>query len=273
MALVINTNLPSLSARTQLRRSTDALGRTLEHLASGQRINRAADDAAGLGMSERLNATRRGLQQALRNAQDGISVLQTTEGATNEVANIIKRIRELAVQAASDTLGSVERGYTNTEYAGLSEEIDRIARVTKFNDVSLTDDARSLAVQVGTLNSGDDRIEFSTLNLLAASLGLNNLDLSNTANALQALDALDTALSSVNTYRANLGASQNRIEAAIRNLENYTENVAAAESRIRDADFAFETAQMAKHQIIQQSGVAVLGQANAINSLVTRLLG
>lgn len=279
MALVVNTNLQSLTALHKLNRTNVNLGGVFERISSGMRINRAADDAAGFGMGERFDAEYRGLKQALRNANDGISVIQTTEGATNEVANIIKRIRELAVQAASQTLGSTERGYANTEYASLKSEMDRIAAVTKFNGVALTNVSAGMAVQVGTQNSSagssgsNDRISFDTVNITSASLEIDELDLTTTLGAQEALASLDTALSSVNTDRANLGAAQNRIEAAIRNLENYTENIAAAKSRIMDADFAFETAQMAKYQILQQSGVAVLGQANAINQAALRLLG
>jgi len=275
MALVVNTNLQALTALHKLNRTNGALGGVFERISSGMRINRAADDAAGFGMGEKFDAEYRGLKQALRNANDGISMIQTTEGATNEVANLIKRIRELAVQAASDTLGSDERDYANTEFVQLASEIDRIAKATTFNGVTLTSDAISMYVQVGTKNTADDRIGFSSLDILSDSLSISSADinLATTASAQSALDALDTALVSINTYRANLGSSQNRIEAAIRNLENYTENIAATKSRIMDADFAFETAQMAKYQILQQSGVAVLGQANAINQAALRLLG
>lgn len=275
MALVVNTNLQALTALHKLNRTNGALGGVFERISSGMRINRAADDAAGFGMGEKFDAEYRGLKQALRNANDGISMIQTTEGATNEVANLIKRIRELAVQAASDTLGSDERDYANTEFVQLASEIDRIAKATTFNGVTLTSDALSMFVQVGTKNTANDRIGFSSLDILSGSLKVSSADinLATTGAAQTALDALDTALVSVNTYRANLGSSQNRIEAAVRNLENYTENIAATKSRIMDADFAFETAQMAKFQILQQSGVAVLGQANAINQAALRLLG
>jgi len=262
MALVVNTNLQALTALHKLNRTNGALGGVFERISSGMRINRAADDAAGFGMGEKFDAEYRGLKQALRNANDGISMIQTTEGATNEVANLIKRIRELAVQAASDTLGSDERAYANTEFVQLASEINRIARATTFNGVTLTSEEVSLGVQVGTKNTANDRINFSTLDILSDTLGISSgdIDLATTASAQGALEALDTALTSVNTYRANLGSSQNRIESAIRNLENYTENIAATKSRIMDADFAFETAQMAKYQILQQSGVAVLAR-------------
>jgi len=275
MALVVNTNLQALTALHKLNRTNGALGGVFERISSGMRINRAADDAAGFGMGEKFDAEYRGLKQALRNANDGISMIQTTEGATNEVANLIKRIRELAVQAASDTLGSDERDYANTEFVQLASEINRIARATTFNGVTLTSADVSMAVQVGTKNTVNDRIAFSTLDILSDTLKISsdNISLDTTLNAQKALESLDAALTSVNTYRANLGSSQNRIEAAIRNLENYTENIAATKSRIMDADFAFETAQMAKFQILQQSGVAVLGQANAINQAALRLLG
>ena len=275
MALVVNTNIQALTALHKLNRTNSKLGGVFERISSGMRINRAADDAAGFGMGEKFDAEYRGLKQALRNANDGISMIQTTEGATNEVANLVKRIRELAVQAASDTLGSEERGYANTEFAQLSAEIDRIANATTFNGVVLTSSAAETSVQVGTQNTSNDRISFSSLDITTSTLGISTGDISlnSQASAQDALDALDTALVSLNTNRANLGSSQNRIEAAIRNLENYTENIASTMSRIMDADFAFETAQMAKFQILQQSGVAVLGQANAINQAALRLLG
>jgi len=276
MALVVNTNLQALTALHKLNRTNGALGGVFERISSGMRINRAADDAAGFGMGEKFDAEYRGLKQALRNANDGISMIQTTEGATNEVANLVKRIRELAVQASSDTLGGDERGYANTEFVQLAAEIDRIAQATTFNGVTLTSFAGSKSIQVGTKNTANDRISFSSLDIRSDTLGIStasNIHLATTGAAQAALDALDLALVSINTYRANLGSSQNRIEAAIRNLENYTENIASTKSRIMDADFAFETAQMAKYQILQQSGVAVLGQANAINQAALRLLG
>ncbi len=289
MALVINSNLLSLNAMHRLTRNQRTLGATFERLASGQRINRAADDAAGLGMAERFDSERRGLRQALRNANDGISWVQITEGVANETANIIKRMRELAVQAASETLGSVERGYAHAELFQLQEEGNRAvnaivggmalkAGMNPSNYPSPWDGG--VHFQIGANNSANDRVKLADWVAMGSEFNPyewvntgGTLNLTTTTGALATLDTLDTALSSINTRRAELGATQNRLESAIRSLETRIENSAAAESRIRDADFAYETAQMAKMQILVQAGVAVLGQANAINQLALRLIG
>lgn len=275
MAMTVNTNTASNNALTQLGQSTHSLTGTFERISSGLRINRAGDDAAGLGVAEKLDATQRGMRQAMRNANDGVSVIEVAEGAANEVANIIKRMRELAVQSSSETLGNTERAYIQTEFTVASAEVDRIANVTEFNGVKLSDgSSATLAVQVGVNDTADDRIAITLGDLTAASVGVDivTIDLSTAAGAQAALTSLTTALDNVNGYRSDYGATQNRIESAMRNLETTSNNIVGAQSRIRDADFAFETAQMAKFQIVQQAGVAVLGQANQMNQAALRLI-
>jgi flagellin len=276
MALVVNTNMASMDAINKLNGTQHSLTSTFERISSGLRINKAADDAAGLGVSEQFDAEYRGLRQASRNGNDGISLIQTAEGAANEVANIIKRMRELAVQSSSDTLGTDERSYIQTEYTQLSAEVERIAYVTKFNGVMLsTSSLTTVQVQVGNEHSTNDRINVTLGDLRANGLGVstNQVNLQTTTAALAALSTLDVALTSVNSYRSTFGAVQNRLESAMRNLNTFTQNIASARSRIVDADFAYETAQMAKFQILQQSGVATLGQANAVNQAALRLIG
>ena len=289
MALVVNTNLSSINSQKNLNQSSHALSNVFERISSGLRINKAADDAAGLGVSESLDAEIRAYRQGIRNANDAISVIQTAEGAANEVANIVKRMRELAVQSASETLATDERSYIEDEFEQLSGEVDRIAFTTTFNGQNLTNAAGSggdgvITVQVGANNNVNDRIDIQLGDLRAQTAlgvsynganvtGASIVSLNTTTAAQSALGRLDAALGTLNGYRSTFGAIQNRMESAIRNLTNYTENLAAAKSRIVDADFAYETAQMAKYQILQQSGVAVLGQANAVSQAALRLLG
>ena len=296
MALVVNTNVSALNAQNKLNNTSGALSGVFERISSGLRINKAADDAAGLGVSESLDAEIRAYKQGIRNANDGISLIQTAEGATNEVANIIKRMRELAVQSASETMATDERSYIDDEYEQLAGEVDRIANTTTFNGLSLTAPPnggawtggdRTITLQVGANNNANDRIDITLSDLRAAggstNMGLgvsygssasgSAVSLNSTTGAMSALDRLDAALTTLNSARSTFGAIQNRLESAIRNLTNYTENLSAAKSRIVDADFAHETAQLAKYQILQQSGVAVLGQANAVSQAALRLLG
>jgi flagellin len=276
MALTVNTNMASVDAVTQLNQSTTNLQRSFERVASGLRINKAADDAAGLGVAENLQTVYRSAHQAMRNTNDGISIVQTAEGATNEVSNILKRMRELAVQSSSETLGSTERGYIQDEFLQLSAEVDRIANVTEFNGVQLANgNATQLSVQVGVNNTSNDRIQITLGDLRVTVLGVDTgtINLSSVAGARVALAAFDTALDSVNSNRSKFGAVQNRFMASLRNMEIYTENLQAAESRIRDADYAKETSEMAKNQILQQAGISVLSQAKAVNQGVLALLG
>jgi flagellin len=284
MALVVRTNMASLNSLNSLNRTNRALSETFGRISSGLRINRAGDDAAGLAVAENLDAAVRSLTMAKRNVNDGLGVVQIAEGATNEVANILKRMRELAIQSSSETLASTERAYVDTEFDQLRDEIDRIANVTEFNGVGLTRGTAvnasavtglsTVGVQVGMHNTTDDRITLSLGNLQQnTGLGLGAIDLGGVASAQAAITTLDTALNSVNTYRSTYGSLQNRLESTVRSLETYSENLKAAESQIRDADFAHEAAEMSKQQIMQQAGTAILGQANQINQGAVRLLG
>lgn len=274
MALTVNTNMASVDAINQLSSSTRKLAGSFERVASGLRINKAADDAAGLGVAENLDAASRSARQAMRNTNDGISLLNTAEGATGEVANILKRMRELAIQSASDTLDTDERQYIQDEFTELVGEVSRISAVTEFNGVQLTNTNTTLSVQVGINNTSNDRISISMGDLRATVLGIDtgSVNLSTVTGAQSAIAIFDTALDSVNSYRSGYGSAQNRLETALRNVEIYVENITAAESRIRDADYAYETAEMAKHQILQQAGISVLSQAKAINQGVLSLI-
>ncbi len=274
MALTVNTNMAALHATSIMQGTNRSLNSAFQHISSGLRITKAADDAAGLAVAENLEAQSISLRQARRNTNDGISVIQTAEGATNEIANVVKRMRELAVEAASETLNSTERSYVQTEFNALKSEVNRIAQVTEFNGIKLTNTAASHAVQVGSHNTANDRIAIATINMTAASLGITaGVQLSTAAKAQGALIHFDSAVDTLNTQRATLGATQNRLNSALNNLEVYTENLDSAESQIRDADFAHETAEMAKFQIMQQAGTAILAQANQINQGALRLLG
>ncbi|MEQ1506441.1 MAG: flagellin [Myxococcota bacterium] len=276
MALTVNTNMAAQNALTNLNGVNRSLSSSFAKISSGLRITKAGDDAAGLGVAENLSAAQRGLRQAMRNTNDGVSLIEVAEGSTNEVGNIVKRMRELAVQSSSETLDNNERAYIQTEFSELAGEVDRIANVTEFNGVTLGDGANTqLDVQVGINNTANDRITIKLGDLRATTLGVDtgSIDLSTSGGGQAALTVLDTALDTVNGYRADFGASQNRLESATRNLETYTEHIAGAESRIRDADFAYETSEMSKNQILQQAGVAVLAQANTVNQGALRLLG
>jgi flagellin len=276
MALTVNTNTASLNAINNLNQTQRALGGSYQRISSGLRIAKAADDAAGLAVAESLNAQSASGRVAMRNTNDGISVIQTAEGAMDSVGDIISRMRELAVQSSSETLADDERAYIQDEFEQLSSEIDRIASSTNFNGNSLTDGTTTaLDVQVGVMNTANDRITITLNDLTASTLGVDTaaVDLSSAAGAQAAIDTFDTALDSVSSYRSELGAAQNRLDSALSNMETYVENLEGAESQIRDADFAFETAELAKNQILQQAGVSVLAQAKAMNQGVLSLLG
>ena len=275
MALVINHNLSSLTAQRNLSNTGRSLGKAFERVSSGLRVNSAADDAAGLGVAENLEAASRSARVAMRNTNDGISVVQTAEGATSEVGNILKRMRELAVQSSSETLESTERQYIQDEYTALASEVDRIAEVTEFNGLKLTNNSNtSLSIQVGVNNTTNDRIAITMGDLRASTLGVftTQMSLNSSGSAQSAITTIDTALDSVNGYRSSYGAVQNRLTDSLVNLEVYSENLVAAESRIRDADFAHETAEMAKLQIMQQAGLSVLSQTGAAQQGVLSLI-
>ena len=273
MALIVRNNLAANNSITQLNRTSRALSRNFEHVSSGLRISRAADDAAGLGVAEGLRALHTSADVAARNINDGISVIGVAEGATNEVANILVRLRELAVQSSSETLANSERSYIQDETDQLVSEIDRIANVTEFNGISLGNGTvATMNVQVGVHNSTNDQITISLGNLTTSFLGVNSLSLNSVSNAQTALDTLDTALDSVSQIRADYGASENRLTNALNNIETFSEANKAAESRIRDADFGVETAALSQNQILQQAGVAILAQAKNLNQSALSLL-
>ena len=275
MALSMNTNPTSLNAQRNLGNAQTKLSQNLARLSSGLRINQAADDAAGLGISEKMRAQVRGLAQASRNANDGVSMIQVAEGAMNEQAGILTRLRELAVQSANGTLGTTERGFIKTEADEGIKELDRISAVTDFNGVKMLGaDSGTQTMQVGTSSSANDRIDITFAQTDSATLfGGATIDLSTAAASRTALDDIDTAISTLSTSRASVGASQNRLVVTMNNLSVAKENIAASESRIRDVDVAEETAAMTRNQILSQAGVSVLAQANQLPSAALKLLG
>jgi len=274
MTMSIRTNVASLNAQRNLASSQSTLDSSMSRLSSGYRITKAGDDAAGLGISTKLEAQIRSFNQASRNANDGISVIQTTEASLNETSNILTRLRELAMQSASDGIGTTERGYIQTEASQLVNEVGRIAAVTNFNGTQLLDgSAGTLDFQVGVANTTNDVISFTTIDATATTLGVNGLDLSTKTAAQTALDTLDTALASVSTARSELGAAGNRFQSAINNISAFSESLSAANSRIKDVDVAEETSRMARSNILQQAGVSVLAQANQQPQLALKLLG
>lgn len=276
MALRINTNVASLNAQRNLNKSTMNLNRSLERLSSGLRINRAADDAAGLAISETMKSDIRALEQANRNAADGVSMVQLAEGALDEVSGILIRMRELAQQAGNETMGASERGYINSEFSELAAEITRISDATEFNGINLLDGSGTTNdILVGTNTSDLIQIDLSN-DTDAAALGVDQasvtVDGADNSNALAAISAVEGAISTLNDWRANFGVTQNRLESAMRTIENTRENVSAANSRIRDVDIASETSRMTSSQILQQAGVSVLAQANMSPQMALSLL-
>ncbi len=277
MGLRISTNVASLNAQRNLAGTQRNQDKALARLSSGMRINQAADDAAGLAISEQLRAQIRGLRQASRNANDGISLVQVAEGGLNEVSNMMIRLRELAVQASSDTIGDTERKFSDVEYQQLKSEIQRISEVTTFNGRDLLNGTGGIIdIQVGTHNDAfKDRISFnaSAANSSLESLGLAAEGVSTKEQAQMSIDAVDKAIVSVNAIRANFGAMQNRLTSTTNNLGISDENLSAANSRIRDADVAAETAELTRNNVLMQAGVSVLGQANQQSQMALKLLG
>jgi flagellin len=276
MGLRINTNTASLNSQRVLWGTKLGLDKSMERLSSGFRINRAGDDAAGLAISENLRAQIRGLKQASRNAQDGISLVQVAEGSMNEVSSILIRLRELGVQAASDTVGPTERQFLNVEYDQLTSEIDRISEGTEFNGTQLLAGVGSiLDFQVGTRNNPEiDRISFdaSKADANSAALGVNLTSVADKASAQNALAAIDNAIISVSAMRADFGAIQNRLTSTVSNIQVSVENMSAANSRIKDVDIAEETSEMTKNNILLQAGTSVLAQANQQANVALTLL-
>ncbi len=276
MGLRINTNVASLNAQRNLRTSKNGLDKSLEKLSSGYRINRAGDDAAGLAISENLKAQIRGLKQASRNAQDGVSLIQVAEGGLNEISTILIRLRELGVQASSDTVGPVERQFLNVEYDQLVSEVDRISQGTEFNGTLLLSGTGSiLDFQIGTRNDPNiDRLSFdaSKADANTAALGINLTSVADKASAQNSLAAIDSAIVSVSAMRADFGAIQNRLQSTTNNLAVSVENLAAANSRIRDVDIAEETAEMTMNHVLLNAGTSVLAQANQTSQVALGLL-
>ena len=272
MPIVSNTNTAANNTLTQLNRSNRALSRNFERVSSGLRLSRAADDAAGLAVAESLRSQHRSAEVAARNINDGVSVIGVAEGGANEIANVIVRLRELAIQSASETLADAERSYIQDEADQLVSEIDRIANTTEFNGVQLINVATDIDIQVGVNGSADNRITISTADLTTTGLALGAIDLSTATNAQSALSDLDDALDTVSSTRATFGAVENRLGFALSYIETFSEASKAAESRIRDLDFGVETAALTRNQILQQAGISVLAQARNLPQNILALL-
>jgi flagellin len=277
MGFRINTNVASISAQRSLSVNNREAESVLNKLSSGTRITKASDDAAGLAISEKLKSNIRSLKQADRNANDGISMIQTAEGGLNEVSSILTRMRELAVQTSSDTIGDTERAMTNMEYQNLKLELDRISQVTEFNGKKLLNgEGEKYDFQVGINNNEfQDRISYDAgmVNSGVGSLGVDELDVSTKTGSQESLASLDAAIEKVSGNRAYLGAIQNRLVSTSNNLQINTENLSAANSRIRDVDYAEATAMKAKNDILSAAGTSVLAQANMSGQNALKLIG
>jgi flagellin len=277
MGMRVTTNIAAINAQRNLAGSQRIMSKSMAQLASGSRINIAADDAAGLAISEKFKASIRSARQANRNANDGISLVQTAEGGLSEIGNIITRLRELGIQAASDTVGDTERGFVNKEVKQLTAEVQRIASTTQWNKTKLLDGSTpKFDFQVGINNNAEeDRISFKASENMATldTLGLDGLDYASKEGAQEALSKLDASQTMVSGYRANLGAIQNRLTSTVDNLAVYEENMSAANSRIRDTDVAQASSETTRNQVLMQAGTATLAQANQNSSLALKLIG
>ena len=282
MSLRVRTNIAAIRSFNSLNRTQKSLSNSLERISSGLRVNRAADDAAGLAVASRMNADNVSLRQAMRNANDGISLVQTAEGTLSQIGNILTRMRELSIQSANGTYSDGDRLLINTEFAQLASELNRIASISNFNGINLLRASAGavnsvLTLQIGIDNVNDDRISLNltTLASTGAALGLATVmqnGITSQITAQAALDMIDTAIQNVNVRRATLGATQNRLESALSEASTYSENLSASYSQIMDVDYAEESANMTRLQIMQQAGVAALGQAKAISQSVVSLL-
>ena len=279
MALTVRTNVGALNAIKTLNSTQNSLTKSLGRVSSGSRINRAGDDAAGLSVSSRMKSDNVSLKAAMRNTNDGISLIQTAEGSLNEVYSILTRMRELAVQGANDTYSSTDRNQIQIEFNQLRLEISRISADANFNRITVLTSTRTLQFQIGINNTSQNQfsIAMSTVaaSLGALSIGSGQVSIGKTNSSLAraAITKIDTALSSVNDKRARLGAFQNRLESALNTASNYSQNLSSAASQISDVDYASESANLTKFQIMQQAGVAALGQAKAIPQSILSLLG
>lgn len=270
MPQTINTNVMSLTAQRNLTQSQSTLATSMQRLSSGLRVNSAKDDAAGLAIAERMNTQVRGMNVAIRNANDGISLAQTAEGGLQEVNNMLQRMRELAVQSANGTNSSADRGNLDTEFQALNDEIGRIAQATTFNGISILDTSGDVDFQVGA-NTGSANV--LSIDLVEIESFSGGVDIGDVSGSNAAITAIDTMIDDITTARADFGAVQSRFESAISNLQVGMENQAAARGRIMDADFAVETANMTRSQILQQAGNAMVSQANSAPQSVLQLLG
>jgi len=276
--LAINTNIGSMNVQRNLIGTGRALNKSIERLSSGLKINSAADDAAGLAVSEGLRAQIRGFDQAMENANDAMSILSTTEGAYNSISDILIRMRELAVQSANDSLTGTERAYLDTEFTQLVGEITRVSDVAEYNGIKLLDGTAgdgsgNMVFQVGTRNTLNDQIGITLSDQDATSLGVNALQVDSLINAQGSITTIDTALSTLATDRAALGSTVNQLTAVVNNLALTIENLSAANSQIRDTDVASESAEFTKNQVLMQAGTSMLSQANGIPQLALSLLG
>ena len=274
MGSTINTNVQSLNAQRNLATTGNTLTTSMQRLSSGLRVNSAKDDSAGLAIAERMNAQVKGMNVAIRNANDGISLAQTAEGALAKVGDSLQRMRELAVQSANASNSTSDRANLDAEYQELAKEVTRVLSGTKFNGTNLLNTSASLTFQVGADNVGTDQIDIGTTNLTAGS-GITAVvagSLTSADNALAAMDNLDTAIDEITTARAGFGAAQNRFDSVIANLQVSAENLSASRGRIMDADFAVETANLSRAQILQQAGTAMVAQANQLPQSVLSLL-
>lgn len=273
--MIVNTNMNALTAHNAMTKNTALAGNSMEKISSGLRITKAGDDAAGLAISEKMRSQIRGLDQANRNVQDGISLIQTAEGGMEEIGNILQRMRELTVQGANDTNSDTERTNIQTELDQLTEEIDRIATSTKFNGQGLLDGTADFNIQVGAnehLTDGDQQLNITIADMQSAALGVDAISVDDAATATAALTTLDDAITSVSTARAQLGAQQNRLEYTSNNLTTSSENLTAAESRIRDVDVAKEMVNLSKLNILSQASQSMISQANQQPQNVLQLL-
>jgi flagellin len=271
MPLRVTNNVYSINAQRNLNRNQVGLQKSLERLSSGFRVNRAGDDAAGLAISEKLRSNIRALAQASRNASDGVALIQVAEGAMEEIDNMLIRMKELSEQAATGTVSTAERAYLDTEYSALASEITRISDNTKFNSTYLLDGTLSIRVQVGLSSGANDQITIAVGDIDSTSLLLTT-GIDTVTNAQLALATTTSAISTVSSRRADLGAMQNRLESIIANIDTVNENLTGAESRIRDVDVAGETASLTKYNILVQAGVSVLMQANQTPQIALQLL-
>lgn len=275
MGLRISTNVPSVNAQRRLSVQQGRAEQAMAQLASGERITKAADDAAGLAISENLRSQTRGIHSARQNAFNAVSMIQVGEGGLNEISNILIRLRELGVQASSDNIGDRERQYLNMEGQQLLQEADRIARTTRFGNENILDGStKNLEFQVGAFADSDNRIAYKArANATAGALGINGLELSSKRGARKVLGSVDKAMEKVSSMRADFGSIQSRLHSAVNNLDTQYENLTAANARIRDTDVAEATSEMASAQILQQAAVAVLSQANQAPASALRLIG